>query len=59
MDLLNIYKYLFRDNNCAEYLYLTFSMDVEDCFGEKKTIDLKPNGANIDVTESNKNEYIE
>jgi len=47
-----------RDKNGAEYLYLTFSMDVEDCFGNHKTIDLKPNGAYIDVTDFNKNEYI-
>jgi len=33
-------------------------MDMEDCFGNRKTIELKPNGVNIDVTDSNKNEYI-
>jgi len=34
-------------------------MDTEDCFGNRTTIELKPNGANINVTDSNKNEYIE
>jgi len=34
-------------------------MDNEDCFGNRKTINLKPDGAYIDVTDSNKNEYIE
>ena len=34
-------------------------MDIEDSFGNRKTIELKPNGANIDVTDANKNEYIE
>jgi len=31
---------------------------MEDCFGDRKTVELKPNGANIDVTDSNKYEYI-
>jgi len=48
-----------RDNDGAEYLYLTFSMDTVDCFGNHKTIELKPNGSNIDVTDFNKNEYID
>jgi len=56
-----LYKNLkqLRDNHGAEDLYLTFSMDTVDCFGNHKTIELKPNGANIDVTDSNKNEYID
>ena len=36
----------------------TFSMDDES-FGEKKTVDLKPNGRNIEVTNENKKEYVE
>jgi len=47
-----------KDSDGVEYLYLNFIMDIEDCFGNRKTIELKPNGANIDVTDSNKNEYI-
>lgn len=35
----------------------TFSMDVDE-FGVKKTIDLKENGRNIEVTEENKAEYV-
>jgi len=34
-------------------------LDVEDGFGNRQTIELKPNGANIDVTDFNKKEYIE
>jgi len=49
----------YRNNNGAENLCLTFSMDIEDSFGEHKTIELKPNGENNDVTDSNKDEYIE
>jgi len=33
-------------------------MDIEDGFGNHKSIELKPNGAKIDVNDSNKNEYI-
>jgi len=33
-------------------------MDFKDCFGNHKNIELKPNGANIDVSDSNKDEYI-
>jgi len=40
-------------------LYLDFTMDIKDCFGQHKTIELKPNGADINVTDYNKNEYIE
>jgi len=47
-----------KNYNGVEYLYLTFSMNIEDCFGNKNTIELKPNGANINVTDYNKNEYI-
>jgi len=47
-----------RQNDGAENLGLDFTLNMEDCFGNHKTIELKPNGANIDVTDSNKNEYI-
>lgn len=46
------------ENNIEEVLELTFSTDDER-FGETVTIDLKPNGRNIDVTNENKKEYIE
>jgi len=48
-----------RQNDGAENLCLTFSIDVEDSFGNKKCVELKENGINIDVTDFNKNEYIE
>jgi len=48
-----------KENDGAEKSYLTFEMDMEDCFGNRTTIELKPNGANINVTDSNKNEYID
>jgi len=48
-----------KENEGAEYLYLTFQMEIEDCFGHHSTIELKPNGANIDVTDENKHEYID
>jgi len=35
-----------------------FAKDEEDCFGVKQTIELKPGGANIPVTDENKQEYI-
>jgi len=47
-----------RYNDGAEFLYFNFTMDIEDNFGNHKTIELKPNSADIDVTDSNKNEYI-
>lgn len=37
---------------------LTFSM-ADESFGEMKEVELKPGGANIEVTNENKKEYIE
>lgn len=48
----------YRDNDIDGVLELTFSTDDER-FGETVTIDLKPNGRNIEVTNENKKEYIE
>ena len=36
---------------------MTFSTD-DNIFGEIKTIDLKPGGSEIEVTDENKEEYI-
>lgn len=47
-----------RENDITNVLELTFSTDDER-FGETVTIDLKPNGRNIEVTNENKKEYIE
>ncbi|KAJ9642428.1 hypothetical protein H2201_004823 [Coniosporium apollinis] len=46
------------DNDIDGILDLTFSTDDER-FGETVTIDLKPNGRNIEVTNENKKEYID
>ena len=36
---------------------MNFSTD-DNIFGEIKTIDLKPNGQDIEVTDENKEEYV-
>ncbi|KAJ1654727.1 hypothetical protein IWQ61_005394 [Dispira simplex] len=45
-------------NDITDVLDLTFSLE-EERFGELVTIDLKPDGRNIMVTEENKSEYVE
>eukprot|EP00833_Pecoramyces_ruminatium_P007735 jgi/Orpsp1_1/1181767/evm.model.c7180000078511.1 len=50
---------ILRNNDGVEQYGLTFSIGVNDCFNDKKTVELKENGSNIDVTDSNKNEYID
>ena len=49
---------LHRENDITSVLELVFATDDER-FGETVTIDLKPNGRNIEVTNENKKEYIE
>ncbi|TPX56315.1 hypothetical protein SpCBS45565_g08434 [Spizellomyces sp. 'palustris'] len=44
-------------NDNVEVLDLTFSTEIDE-FGKKQTIDLKPNGRDIQVTEENKHEYV-
>lgn len=47
------------DNEIDEcYLGLTFTYDVNE-FGEAKELELKPGGAEIEVTDANKQEYVE
>jgi E3 ubiquitin-protein ligase NEDD4 len=46
------------ENDITDVLELTFSTEDER-FGETVTIDLKPNGRNIEVTNENKKEYVE
>ncbi|KAG0164721.1 NEDD4 E3 ubiquitin-protein ligase [Apophysomyces sp. BC1034] len=46
------------DNDITGTLDLTFSTD-DDRFGEVVTVDLKPDGRNIEVTEENKHEYVD
>lgn len=46
------------EHSIEDVLELTFSTEDER-FGEQITVDLKPNGRNIDVTDENKKEYID
>ncbi|KAK0514382.1 hypothetical protein JMJ35_002999 [Cladonia borealis] len=46
------------ENDITGVIEPTFSTEDES-FGEVQTIDLKPNGRNIEVTNENKKEYIE
>lgn len=46
------------ENDITDILYETFSVE-EDRFGEKVTIDLKPNGRDVEVTNENKREFVE
>ncbi|VEU22990.1 DEKNAAC104150 [Brettanomyces naardenensis] len=46
------------ENDITGIIFETFSVEV-DHFGEKKTIDLKPNGREIEVTNENKKEFVE
>ncbi|KAG0297593.1 hypothetical protein BGZ96_005696 [Linnemannia gamsii] len=45
------------DNDITDIVEETFSVETDD-FGTMKTVDLKPNGRNIPVTEENKHEYV-
>ncbi|CAN6643772.1 E3 ubiquitin-protein ligase Rsp5p [Trichomonascus vanleenenianus] len=46
------------DNDIEDILELTFSVE-DDQFGEIVTVDLKPDGQNMAVTNENKREYVE
>src|SRR5271168_3473770 len=46
------------ENDITDILDQTFSVDDEQ-FGETKTVDLKPGGRDIQVTNENKKEYVE
>ena len=48
----------FSNNDITDALELTFSTDDER-FGETVSIELKPGGENIEVTNENKREYVE
>jgi E3 ubiquitin-protein ligase NEDD4 len=47
-----------RENDITDVLDETFSQ-TEDRFGQLVTIELKPGGENIAVTEDNKKEYVD
>ncbi|EJD46029.1 ubiquitin-protein ligase [Auricularia subglabra TFB-10046 SS5] len=63
-DLESVDAELFRgltwmlENDITDIIEETFTT-TEDRFGEMVTIDLKPGGADIPVTEENKKEYVE
>ena len=44
-------------NDIEDVLELNFAIESEE-FGETKVIELKPDGANIPVTDANKHEYV-
>jgi HECT-domain (ubiquitin-transferase) len=50
--------HLRRENDITDVIFQTFST-TEERFGEMMTVELKPGGKNIDVTEGNKKEYVE
>ncbi|KAL1921662.1 uncharacterized protein VTP21DRAFT_10304 [Calcarisporiella thermophila] len=45
------------ENDITDIIDLTFSVETDD-FGKTRTIDLKPGGRDIEVTEENKREYV-
>ncbi|KAF9909831.1 hypothetical protein EC991_008002 [Linnemannia zychae] len=45
------------ENDITDIVEETFSVETDD-FGTMKTVDLKPNGRQIPVTEENKHEYV-
>ncbi|PNS14550.1 hypothetical protein CAC42_2607 [Sphaceloma murrayae] len=46
------------DNDITDAIYETFSVE-DEVFGEKVTIDLKPGGRDVEVTNDNKKEWVE
>jgi hypothetical protein len=48
----------FRENDITDVIEETFSVQ-EERFGELVTIELKPGGADIPVTEENKADFVE
>ena len=46
------------ENDVTDVIYSTFSVEDER-FGEKVTVELKPGGKDIEVTNENKKEYVE
>ena len=46
------------DNSVENVIFEHFCVE-DEVFGEKVTIDLKPGGRDIEVTDENKREYVE
>jgi len=55
---MNSYPTFSRENDITGILEETFSQ-TEERFGEFVTVELKPGGETIDVTEENKKEYVD
>lgn len=51
-------RFLCRENDITNVLEEDFTV-TEDHFGEIKSVELWPGGADIPVTEANKKEYVE
>lgn len=45
------------DHDITDIIVETFSVETDD-FGDKKIVDLVPDGRNVPVTEENKHEYV-
>lgn len=56
---LDYYKSLvwMLENDITDIITETFSVEADD-YGDRKIIDLVPNGSNLPVTEENKQEYV-
>lgn len=56
---LEYYKSLvwMLENNITDIIVETFSVETDD-FGDKKIVDLVPDGRNMPVTDENKHEYV-
>lgn len=58
LQLYNSVKFI-KDNSIDDaYLFMDFTV-IEERFGKKEVKELIPNGAEIEVTDANKHEYIE
>jgi E3 ubiquitin-protein ligase NEDD4 len=58
VDVVGIELMCCRNNDITDALELTFATDDER-FGETVSIELKPGGEEIEVTNENKHEYVE
>lgn len=55
--LTKLFSFFFSENNITNVIDSTFSVE-NNSFGVLKVHELKPNGAQINVTEDNKKEYV-
>ena len=57
LSLITVERF-YSENDITDVLYETFTT-TEERFGEMVTIELKPEGESIPVTEQNKKEYVD